>query len=121
MANELSFPYNTGNTIYVRIFDDSGDVWNTSGSAFETWNGANVADYDVALSDLSSGLYLGNWPGSIADGDYDVIVYRQETGAPLATDPVIGRNFFTVTWDGTVVIPPAIDDDMILNIYDERK
>jgi hypothetical protein len=121
MANELDFPYDAGNTLYVRIYDSTGQLWNTSGTpAFEAWNGANVTDYDIALTDKSSGQYLGDWPSAIADGDYSAYVFKQAGASPATTDPVIGRNFFTVTWDGTIVIPPATEDDMILNIYDER-
>ena len=52
MANEIKFGYPKGSNLYARVFNDSGQVWNTSGTpAFENWADGNVTDYDIALTD----------------------------------------------------------------------
>jgi len=119
MADEIRFSYPTGSTLYARIFDPDGDVWN--GTAFEDWANANVADYDVALTDGSSGLYLADWPTDIDPGfqpGYILIVYLQAAGAPAITDiPVSDATTFE--WDGTSMLYYTVEKGL-LNIYDER-
>lgn len=110
MANEIIFSFNKGSTFYARVFDSTGKVWNTSGTpAFETWDDDNVTDYDIALTDKSSGQYIGDYPATAA-GRYKVNVYLRAGANPAITDTVFGEG--EMLWDGTSEIFHADEDDI---------
>ena len=97
-AFHYSWPV-TGSTLYLRIFQvTDSKVWN--GSAFETFVDANVADYDVALTELSTASqeYTVTFP-SLSAGLYIVGVYLQGGGTPAITDPVVDSR--VCSWDGS--------------------
>jgi len=100
MANEIQFTYPAGSTLYFRVRAADGDVWNTSGAAFEDWAGGNVTDYDVALVDEDGGYYVGDFPASISAGFYTTQVFLQAGGSPAVGDLPIGEEF-NFAWDGT--------------------
>lgn len=134
MANEIVFTFTKGLTFYARVFDSTGKVWNTSGTpAFETWADGNVTDYDIALTDKTSGQYIGTYPTTAA-GRYKVNVYLRAGASPAVTDVPFGEG--EILWDGTSEIFGADEDDVadahtvtdalivstftdVLNIYDE--
>lgn len=98
MAGIIRTVSNTGNTIYAFVWDSAGAVWN--GSAFETYNALNWANYDIALSEAtSSGFYKATFPAGIAAGKYTIALYQQLGGSPAAGDPVIGAGDYE--WDGS--------------------
>lgn len=110
MANEIKAPYNKGSTLYARVFNDTGQVWNTSGTpAFENWADGNVTDYDTALTDKTSGQYIGDFP-SCAAGRYKVVVYLQAGANPAITDGIVHEG--EILWDGTSEIFRADEDDV---------
>lgn len=117
MANEIIHAYDTGSTFYARVFL-AKTVWNTSEADFETWDDDNVGDYDIALTDLSSGMYIGDFPSCDA-GRYKVNIYKQAGASPATTDEVRGTG--EILWDGVAEIYPADEDDIlnVFNIYDE--
>ncbi len=135
MANEVVHGANTGTVYYFRVFDSSGQVWNTSGTpAFEAWQDGNVTDYDIALTDKTSGEYIGTFPSCDA-GRYRVKIYKRAGANPAITDKVRGQGW--ILWDGTSEIFQADEDDItnahtitdaligttftsVHNIYDER-
>ena len=103
MASELQIGgITTGWTVYAILRTSLGTVWN--GSSFETFNAANWATYDIALTEQGpAGYYVGDMPG-VAAGLYSVEVRRQTGGSPaaaVATDPYLGGG--DVDWDGTVL------------------
>lgn len=123
MANEIAFAANKGSVYYARIFNTTGQVWNTSGTpAFEIWANGNVTDYDIALVDMTSGEYIGDFPTCSA-GRYRINIYKRAGASPAITDKVRGQGW--ILWDGTSEIQDADEDDItdahagILNIYDE--
>jgi len=134
MANEIVFAFPKGFTLYARVFDSTGQVWNTSGTpAFEAWADGNVTDYDIALTDKTSGQYIGDYPTTAA-GRYKVNVYLQAGGTPAIIDAPLGTG--EILWDGTSEIFQADEDDVtdahtitdalitstftnVFNIYDE--
>lgn len=134
MANEIIFAFDKGNTLYARIFDSTGQVWNTSGTpAFEAWADGNVTDYDITVTDKSSGQYIGDFP-STAAGRFKVNIYIQAGGSPSIGDSVLQTG--EILWDGSTEIFKADEDDItdahettnalivstftnVFNIYDE--
>lgn len=140
MSNEVKISYEAGSTLYFRVFNSAGQVWNTSGTpAFEAWAAGNVADYDIALVDLSSGVYLGDFPTTAA-GTYGIVAFDQAGGTPAITDVAISP-IGAIKWSGTAEIPIAYQTDVtdahsttdaliaaisaevlsVLNIYDESR
>lgn len=104
MAGEIQVPYSSGRTVYSIIRNRNAQVWNTSNSAFEVYNSANWADYVVSLVEqLSSAVYVGNFPSSITSGTYGIVAYQQLGGSPAAGDPFIGGG--NLEWNGSNVLP----------------
>ena len=131
MANEIVFAFDKDNTLYARVFDSTGKVWN--GTAFEVWVDGNVTDYDITVTDQSSGQYIGDFP-STAAGRFKVNIYLQTGGTPAITDQVVEAG--EILWAGTSEIFKADEDDItdaheitdelivttftnVFNIYDE--
>ena len=101
-ANEISLAYAVGNNLYFRVFDPTGQVWNTSGTpAFEAWADGNVTDYDIALTGTGGSFYLGTFP-ALDDGTYSVVSYLRAGGAPAVSDGVISSGF--MEWESNVEI-----------------
>jgi len=98
MAYSETFSYLSGSTLYAIFFRRSdGKVWNTSGTpAFETWNAANIANYAVALTQLTGSSTLGLFQVSAPAGVgftavSDVIIIKQAGGSPAVTDSVVNH------------------------------
>lgn len=98
--NELSYDFNTGETLYAGRFQLDGNVFVTNGSSDEVW--ATAADYDVTMTeDGVGGHYVGSFDASanIAAGVYPVAIYLQAGGSPANSDLAIARG--VMDWDGT--------------------
>lgn len=103
MAGELNLPggVSGGNAVYVLI-NESGQWYNTAGAAFEAFNGANIADYDGALTERgTTGVFsnAGALP-TLARGNYGVLGLMR-AGASLAQSdfpPFAGQN---LKWTGS--------------------
>lgn len=106
MAKELSISYPSGLTVYAIIRRRSDNyVWN--GAAFEAWSNANIATYDVALTDRSGDEYNADFPSAITSGTYGVNYYVQSGGSPAITDALIGAEIPDINWNGTAVTGSA--------------
>ncbi len=104
MAGEIELAYGTtGRTLYAVVRSTTGTVWNTAGSAFEAFNAANWADYDVALAEQgASGYYVGDFPaGIVTAGVYNVEARDRAGGSPAVTDPPAGAG--SLEWTGSAV------------------
>jgi hypothetical protein len=104
MASEIQLAHSeTGVTLYALVRNSVGQVWSTVGSSFGAYATANLADYDIALTEqgTASRFYAGNFPAATA-GSYSVTVYKRAGGAPAEGDLVVGTG--TVEWNGTAVI-----------------
>jgi hypothetical protein len=100
--NVVSIPYLvTGAKLYATIRDRNGKVWN--GSSFEVYATANLANYDVALTEqgTASKIYAFTFPAGITTvGDYKCAIYVYAVdGIPAETDagPVWLEDLY---WDG---------------------
>lgn len=111
MAKEIQIATDTaGQTLYAQIFRvTDGQVWNTAGTpAFENYATANIADYDVALTEqgTASKIYMGTFPTGITDpGTYSVRILIRAGGSPAETDTLAGIG--VIHWDGSAVIDVA--------------
>jgi len=102
----------TGATLYFTIENDSNQIWETVGSAFETrvvanWDNTGVDSYVIAMSESpgSSYHYIGTFDSAITSGDYIVRIREQVGGSKLVSDPVIASAL--IKWDGTVIVHTA--------------
>src|SRR3990167_8442685 len=107
MAGEIQCTATTAWTLYALVRNATGSVWSTVGVAFEAYATANLADYDIALTEqgTASGYYAGTFRAAAA-GIYGVTVYRRVGGAPAEGDPVIATG--DIDWTGSVVLAPAV-------------
>jgi len=117
MANEIIYaPYPSGNNLYACVRDMSGNVWYISGQAFEAWGtgSRDADDYDIALSDKTGSLYMGNMDTNIAAGEYDIQIYLRAGANAADGDPClsIGRRFWSgsMMWsDPNILLKTTID------------
>ena len=108
MANEIIVGFEAGNTIYSVIRDEDGDVWYPAGNAFETWGTGSRSndDYDIALTDMGGGLYMGDFPSAIPNGTYYLQTYYQAGSSPASTDTPYGGPT-SKTWNGSSLTASA--------------
>lgn len=102
MASEIQADYLTGRTLYAQVRNTVGQIWNTAGVAFEAYNTANIADYDIALTEqgTASGYYAGNMP-AVTAGTYNVIVKNRAGGSPAESDITVAAGL--IGWNGSAV------------------
>jgi len=113
-ANEIQFAYEEGSTLYFRVREADGDIWNTSGTpAFENWADGNVTDYDIALTDEEGAHYQGAFPACSA-GIYTVSAYLRAGANPAVADLLVGTVDFV--WDGSNEITLSMLDTNIDDI-----
>lgn len=110
MAKEIQIVTDTsGQTLYAQVFRSTdGKVWNTAGTpAFEDYVTANIADYDVAMTEqgTASKAYMGTFPSAIDAGTYYVRILIRAGGSPAETDSLAGVG--TIHWDGAAVVDVA--------------
>lgn len=105
MANEIQMPVDVTGTYYAVLRNTIGQIWNTSGVAFETYQTANLAQYVISLTEqgTASQYYSGNLPSSLAAGEYHCIAYMQIGGSPSEGDILVGTVEFH--WNGSKCIP----------------
>lgn len=110
-ANEVQIAYAVGNNLYFRVFNSTGQVWNTAGTpAFETWADGNVTDYDIALTGTGGSFYQGTFP-DLDDGTYSVVAYLWDGATALTTDPVISSG--VMEWRSSAEVGWAALIDLI--------
>lgn len=101
MSNELKRQWSSDDTLYARVRNDSGQVWNTSGTpAFEAWDDANITDYDIAMTDKEGHFHIGTFPSAITAGWYWIQYCIQAGSTPAVTDETDGEPELFV-WSGT--------------------
>jgi hypothetical protein len=109
-ANEIR-SFNAGaTTCFGVIRNASGQVWYPVGSVFEAWGtGARTAaDYDIALTNKSGGMFVGTMDTNIAAGYYTIVSHQQAGGSPADTDPAIWQEYGN--WSGTIWTPANFSD-----------
>ncbi|MCC6580062.1 MAG: phage gp6-like head-tail connector protein [Phycisphaeraceae bacterium] len=118
MASELEVTYQGDATLYaiLRRHEDA-QVFNVATRTFVGWADADVADYDIVLSDRDGDLYQGDWPSDINAGDYRVLYYRQEGESPAITDLLLATT--DVYWNGHDIATAtniALRDDALTSL-----
>lgn len=101
MSNEIKADWNTGETLYARVYNGTRQVWNTDTSTFEDWEDGNVGDYDIVLTE-DSGLYIGDFPACDA-GRYYIVGYLQSGGSPAVADATV-HDGEEIVWDGSAIV-----------------
>jgi len=108
MANDvIGFPHNvTGATLYAQVRNDDGQIWETVGPSFEAYSTANIANYDIALTEqgTASQFYTFTFPSAITAGVFSVAIY---SGATAEGDPAVAEG--EVEWDGSAVVAQSGD------------
>src|SRR4051812_22374404 len=101
MAGEIQFSFVTGKTCYFQVRNRTGQVWNTGTLAFEAYLTANIANYNVAMSEQgsASAFYVGTFPATIVPGVYSIVGKQQIGGGPAESDPSIANGDFQ--WNGS--------------------
>lgn len=104
MANKIHVDYTSGNTLYAVIRNSSGKVWFITGQVFEDWgtDGRDADDYDIALSDKSGSMYVGDFDANIPLGRYSIQIFLQAGANPAAGDTIVGSD--KVLWSGSGMI-----------------
>lgn len=97
MANELDLISPSGATIYA-VIRSGATVAQTTTETFVAWVDANIANYDVPLTDNSGDYYSEDFPDWIALGNYVVTYYLQAGATPATTDDVLASE--TINWGG---------------------
>jgi hypothetical protein len=84
-----------GSTVYAQVFRDTdGYVWSVSGSAFEAYVTANIANYAILMTQLgsASGVYSATFPAGItlSDSSYSMVARIKAGGSYAESDAVCG-------------------------------
>lgn len=119
MAHEIRFGWALNKTLWAAVFKNDAGTFKvnvTGADDWEVWNDANIATYDISLSEggggTGGGIYTGTLSG-IAAGVYHIAIYE---GDVAATDPTRGHG--VVHWDrmaliDTTTLDTSINDDVI--------
>lgn len=101
MAGELQRRYTTAKNVYAQIRSATATIWN--GTALEAYLTANIANYDVPMTEqgTASQVYAGPFPAAAVAGTYRVSYWERVGGAPAETDTYIDTEW--LEWNGTVL------------------
>lgn len=107
---ELNILFQSGSNLYVTITRLSdAKVWQTTSSTFVTPVGANIANYDVPLTDNGLDFYYADFPSAIDTDTYVVAYYVQASATPAtpSTSDTIIPPPEEIEWGGTGVTGPV--------------
>ena len=107
MAGELQITHTTSSTVYAHVLDENGQIWDAVAGAWDAYLTADIADYDIALTELgtASQIYTGTFPATIEAGSYWVHYRDQAGGAPAETDTIVATD--RVEWSGSGLLSRA--------------
>lgn len=93
---------------YFHLFNAANQIYNTNLQAFETYNTANIGDYDIAATQMgtASGYYYADMPATAAGGvagTYSAYLKNRAGGSPAESDSAIGT-IPALEWDGSAVV-----------------
>lgn len=117
MANEIYHTYDSGNTFYTLIRRKTDDfVYDVAAGSdtFEAFNAANIANYDLPMTDDGGDFYSVDFPAGISAGSHRAVNYLQLAGAPATNDlPLFHGEIF---WSGTAEEDISTITDLIETI-----
>lgn len=104
MANEIRADYGSGSTLYAVIRNKVGQVWHPAACTFESWgtDGHNADDYDIALTDRSGSLHVGDFDPSIPAGRYIIQAFIQSGAGPADGDGLLTSR--EIDWSGVAEV-----------------
>jgi hypothetical protein len=104
MANEIHVEYASGNTLYAVLRNNIGQVWYPGGQAFEDWgtSSRDADDYDIAITDKSGSLYVGDFDSNVPAGRCSFQVFLQAGANPTDGDTLVDSG--QIMWSGSGVI-----------------
>jgi hypothetical protein len=107
MANELLAHAAPGQTLYLLLFNATGQVYKAG--AFEAPVDANWTSYPIALTEAeTTGIYRATMP-AVAAGAYRYAVRAQAGASPATSDATVGTG--SIRWTGTAEegVPAQVD------------
>ncbi len=107
MSNELSIGY-TGSLPVYSVVRRKSDNLVYNGSSFVSWTNADIANYDIPLSDAGGDSYVADLPSVDAGDTYTVFYYEQASatpGTPSITDILLDIDEFY--WNGSSTSSPS--------------
>ncbi len=111
MASDvIGFPHNAAAaTLYALIRNADGQIWETVGPSFEAYSTANLANYDLALTEqgTASQFYTFTFPSAVTAGVFSIAVYLQAGGAPAEGDISVAEG--EIEWTGSVIVAQTGD------------
>jgi len=104
MANEIQINYASGNTVYAVLRNGGGQAWYPAGQVFEDWgtSGRDADDYDIAMTDKSGSLHVGDFDSNVPAGRYAFQVFLQAGANPADGDTLLDGG--QVMWSGSGII-----------------
>ena len=115
-ANEIN-AFNAGaTTCFAVVRNASGQVWYVTGEVFEAWGGGagrTMADYDIALTNKTGGMFVGTMDTNISAGFYTIVSHQQAGGSPADTDPATWQDYgywSCTTWTAASITAATIAD-----------
>lgn len=103
-ADEFVVYYDADCNLYGVIKEPNGYVWSTSLNDFEAWYDANIADYNIPLTDVNDETYTGDFNSLIPAGDYILKAYYQANASPNAVNDICVAGPDDFAWDGSAEI-----------------
>lgn len=105
MAGELQSSFSSGKTCYFLIRDRTGQIWNTSTSAFVAYATASYSNFTISATEqgTASSYYAATFPSAIVAGTYSVVMKNQAGGTAAETDATVAAG--NVEWNGTAIAP----------------
>lgn len=87
---------------FAVIREIDGDVWYVTGEVFEAWGTAarTAADYDIALTSETGGMFTGTFDTNISAGYYYIITHDDADSTPADTDSAVWVDYGY--WTGSV-------------------
>jgi hypothetical protein len=115
----IQIAWASGQTVYIFLWNSSGQIWNTNTNAFETESDPNIPKYAVAsVQQGSTATYFATVPVAITTpGSYTWQAYVQLGAQPAAGDTLIGQGPFIIPSAATPLTPaPSTMAALILSL-----
>lgn len=106
--------YNDTDTVYGVVRNVSKQVRDVVNSAWDTYAGADIGDYDISAAVASGGLWSGDFPVEVAAGFYVYQLRIRVGGSPAADDTVVFN--LKGYWNGSVFAESSIDANGHVNV-----